>query len=400
MASCNNLSLRLRTTMVSIHGNICLTWIFFLWNKRKVIYILFLLCNPLFLILAFIQGFFQMNSTDPYFLSTPLPILYKNSDIMVVNIPHEIFATYLFCVCLLLSSSWTEPEPESDSYFLTKRRANRYNSTFAQHLIVIIFNITFPLCSAEFGKLLAQCCTEKLPFYRLACIFSSGPVARWSLVLPLPRGCITYNHTPSSGTTAAYGEGFFPHYNHTLPVLFSTTSPACNALTTESLLANGWCNVLLTGIHWLLNVAAKFKFRGLVNIFFPSKAYKELLPNIIFPKSQCFSTFIYTEELPCNLSLTGSWTSPSAHLLGMGNGGAPNPSIPVVTWQRGWKQPDLLCWPKELPTSGATNAFSPFLTHLKLTNSTASSAQLLSLCRMPSGKRGKWCNSTERLKQK
>lgn len=152
MASCNNLSLRLkRTTMVSIHGNICLTWIFFLWNKRKVIYILFLLRNPLFLILVFIQGFFQMNSTNPYFLSISLPILYKNSDIMVVNIPNEIFATCLFWVCLLFGSTWTEPEPESDSYFLMKRRANCYNSTFAQHLIVISFNTTFPFCSPEFG---------------------------------------------------------------------------------------------------------------------------------------------------------------------------------------------------------------------------------------------------------
>lgn len=74
--------------------------IFFFEIREKTAFVLFY--NPLFLILIFIQGSFQMDSTYLYLFSTYSPIFYENSDIMVVCIPYEVLAT---CICLLFSSN-------------------------------------------------------------------------------------------------------------------------------------------------------------------------------------------------------------------------------------------------------------------------------------------------------
>lgn len=94
-------------------------------------------------------------------------------------------------------------------------------------------------------------------------IWASGSL---KLRSPLPKGCITYSHTAQHCSHP----GKALSLTTTKPFLcfFSATSPASNTLPAETLLTDGWHNILLTGIHWLHNVTINLKYQRLDNTYF------------------------------------------------------------------------------------------------------------------------------------
>lgn len=120
------------------------------------------------------------------------------------------------------------------------------------------------LCSSD--DCLYNIVLKELSFHCLAYSSPSGPVGRWSFDPPYLRDALLTARQLS--TAAIQGRPFPLQQLNLFYVFFSATSPASNTLPAETLLTDGWHNILLTGIHWLHNVTINLKYQRLDNTYF------------------------------------------------------------------------------------------------------------------------------------